>query len=325
MNSTVTAVSTKDMSREEWLEQRNKGIGGSDSPVIILGNEHPFSTPYELWQEKTGQGTPVDETPDMKRGKMLEPMIADLYKAETGRSVRRVNSILQHPDVPCMLANVDREIVGTDRGPGILEIKCPRARTFSRIMREGLPEYYQLQLQHYLAVTGREWGSFAIFSADNWELKHFDVEADRDVIDTLMTVCPQWWNKHVVGQTPPEDTGIAVDLPDIGGEGMFNTETPEWYFAVREYLEAKALADEARDLLEIKKLTITDLMTRYGSDIVEGAGARVYWKPQKGRTSFDHKKLAKEHPELDLGSYYKTGRPSRPFKLFPLKGGLLSE
>ena len=38
-------TSTKDMPREEWLEHRRSGIGGSDTPVIVLGNDHPFTSP----------------------------------------------------------------------------------------------------------------------------------------------------------------------------------------------------------------------------------------------------------------------------------------
>ncbi|WP_286953113.1 MULTISPECIES: YqaJ viral recombinase family protein [Aminobacterium] len=318
-------VSTLGMSREDWLNERKKGLGGSDSPVIILGNDHPFSTPLDLWLEKTGQGVYVEETPDMKRGKMLEGLVADLYKAETGRNVRRVNSVLQHPEIPCMLANVDREIVGTDKGPGILEIKCPRARTFSKIMRTGLPEYYYIQLQHYLAVKGWSWGSLAVFSADNWQMRYFDIERDEALIDVLEATLPKWWKKHVIDGVAPEDARLDVDLPDVGGEGVYQSETPEWYFAVRGYLEAKELADEANEIMEAKRKTITDLMTQYGSSIVEGSGARVYWKEQKGRTSFDWKKYQKDHPELDLSSYFKTGQVSRPFRFYQIKGGLLSE
>jgi len=319
-----TSLSTKEMNREEWLEHRGRGIGGSDSPVIVLGNDHPFKTPYELWQEKMGQGSYTEETPDMKRGKVLEPIAADIYKAKTGRNVRRVNRILQHPEIPCMLANVDREIVGNDRGPGILEIKCPRGRTFSKIKREGLPAYYYIQLQHYLSVTGRSWGSFAIFSADSWELLWFDVEADRGVIFSLEAEIPHWWENYVVKEQPPQDSTVDIDLPDAGGD-VVKTETPDWYFAVREYVEAKALADEAKELVSEKKMTITDLMKQYDADVVEGAGARVYWKQQKGRKSFDWKKFQKDNPDMDLSSYFKVSAPSRPFKLYPIKGGLLDE
>ena len=45
---TRVLVSTKELDREEWLTERRKGIGGSDTPVIVLGDDHPFTSPREL-------------------------------------------------------------------------------------------------------------------------------------------------------------------------------------------------------------------------------------------------------------------------------------
>ncbi|WP_374555109.1 YqaJ viral recombinase family protein [Aquitalea pelogenes] len=42
---------------------------------------------------------------------------------DTGRKVRRVNAVLQHPAHRFMLANLDREVRCPDEGWGILEIK----------------------------------------------------------------------------------------------------------------------------------------------------------------------------------------------------------
>ena len=40
------------MTREEWLEARKNGIGGSDAATILGLN--PYKTTIELWEEKTG-------------------------------------------------------------------------------------------------------------------------------------------------------------------------------------------------------------------------------------------------------------------------------
>ncbi|MDR3541878.1 MAG: YqaJ viral recombinase family protein [Desulfosporosinus sp.] len=46
-------VSTQNMSKEEWLQWRTKGIGGSDASVACGLNR--YKSPVELWMEKTGQ------------------------------------------------------------------------------------------------------------------------------------------------------------------------------------------------------------------------------------------------------------------------------
>ena len=51
----MTAISTAAMSRDEWLKERTKGIGGSDVSTILGLN--PYKTPLQLWEEKTGKSS----------------------------------------------------------------------------------------------------------------------------------------------------------------------------------------------------------------------------------------------------------------------------
>ena len=44
--------STLDMSHQEWLEDRKRGIGGSDVATVLGLNK--YKSPYQLWLEKTG-------------------------------------------------------------------------------------------------------------------------------------------------------------------------------------------------------------------------------------------------------------------------------
>jgi putative phage-type endonuclease len=75
--------------------------------------------------EKTGRKEPEDisHKEAVLWGIELEPVLAQVYAKRTGYKVRRVNAVLQHPEQPFMLANLDREVVGHPDGPGILEIK----------------------------------------------------------------------------------------------------------------------------------------------------------------------------------------------------------
>lgn len=41
------------MDREKWLEERRKGIGGSDAAALVGMNS--YSTPYMVWADKTGR------------------------------------------------------------------------------------------------------------------------------------------------------------------------------------------------------------------------------------------------------------------------------
>lgn len=47
-------VKTTELSRQDWLEVRKSGIGGSDAAAAVGLN--PFKSQTELWLEKTGRG-----------------------------------------------------------------------------------------------------------------------------------------------------------------------------------------------------------------------------------------------------------------------------
>ncbi len=74
--------------------------------------------------------------------------------------MRKVNAVLQHPDKPWMLANIDREVVGAS---GVQILECKTAGEFgSRLWKDGVPEYIQQQVQHQLAVTGKHAADVAV-------------------------------------------------------------------------------------------------------------------------------------------------------------------
>ncbi len=304
--------------RKEWLEERRKGLGGSDSPVVL--GVSPFKTRLDLWMEKRGLIEEPEATPAMKRGTVLEPVVAKLYQEATGRKLRRKPRILQHKKYPFLIADIDRQILSIDgKGPGVLEIKCPGIRVFSQCKRKGLPEYYLVQLQHYLEVTGRAWGSFAVFSAERWELIWFDVERDDEFIEILIKEDAEFWEKVMQGIPPEKDQPDKIkDLPRIGPAEIIRIETQDWEEAVTRLKEAQELREEAEELEEEAKARIQALMEQHNAQVAEGAGARIYWKWQKGRESIDTRRLKKEKPEI-WEKYKKQGKPYRAFRPYFLK------
>src|SRR5690606_20076292 len=87
---------TGQMSRDEWLQARRRGIGGSDAAVIA--GLDPFKSPVRLWMEKRGE---IEEEPAGEAaewGLLLEPVIAREFERRTGKRVRRRQAILQHPE-----------------------------------------------------------------------------------------------------------------------------------------------------------------------------------------------------------------------------------
>ena len=59
-----------------------------------------------------------------------------------------------------------------------------------------------------------------------------------------------------------------------------------------------------------------DWMLENGIDVVEGFGARIYFKEQKGRPTFDKAGLKRDNPDLDLTPYESRGNPFRRFVVY---------
>ena len=72
-------ISTKDMPREEWLEYRRLGIGGSDAGAIIGMN--PYATPYSVWADKTGRLPEKEDNEAMRQGRDFEDYVAKKEQA----------------------------------------------------------------------------------------------------------------------------------------------------------------------------------------------------------------------------------------------------
>jgi putative phage-type endonuclease len=261
-----------------------------------------YRTALDIYQAKVGEREPDAPNAAMKRGTFLEPVARKLYSELTGRKVRQQPQ-RQHASYPWMIGNVDGQILGDERGPGILEIKCPSIWSFAKIEREGLPLSYVIQAMHYMEVFGYAWASFAIFSAELWRMIHVDVPRDDELASALVLQEQRFWMAHVEKRVPPPvQVNTAPDLmaalakaeAAAGDAKLIVRNDPEWAEAARMYTEAREIVETGENLLETSKERLKALMVERGA--VEGSGLRVYWSEQDGRVTFDRKALEASAP-----------------------------
>lgn len=205
-----TFANTKDMSREEWLATRRKGIGGSDASAIMGLN--PYSSPLAVYLDKIGKAEEKETTEAMRQGTDFENYVAERfveYMEQNGTPVKihRVNRILQHPDYPWMLANIDRDIVGMDAG---LECKTASQNTKFKFDDGEINPHYYWQAMHYMAVTGaKEWYvAVLVYSKDFYT---FRVPRNEEHIQALIEAEKDFWENHVAVNVPPLPTGADAD------------------------------------------------------------------------------------------------------------------
>ncbi|CAJ0697963.1 YqaJ viral recombinase family nuclease [Ralstonia mannitolilytica] len=310
-------VSTQDMSRGDWLQVRKQGIGGSDAAAAVGLN--PYKSQLELWLEKTGRDAdlpkpnPADTKEPVYWGTLLEPIVAATYTQQTGNRVRKVNAVLQHPTVPFMLANIDREVTGS---PVVQVLECKTAGiNGAKLWRDGVPEYVQLQVQHQLAVTGKAAGDVAVLICGQ-ELQVHRIERDDDLITRLIELEGRFW-RYVETDTPPpadgsdsaatalqclypRDTGLTVDF----------TEDRSLSAAFANLVSVRAeIADRAKLEAQLKQRLQQAMGEATKAKFETG---EVSWKRSKDSQDLDTDKLLQDQPDL-LQRYPLTKPGSRRF------------
>lgn len=226
--------------REAWLEARRGGIGSSDAAVILGISK--WKSPLQLFAEKAGLADITEDEKDyLTWGHRLEPVIADAYEDETGRTTHDPGDydVQRHGNAPWMIATIDRLVVAVPAdsphrpptivadAPGVLELKTTNA--FRREeWKDEPPLAYQVQLQHQLAVTGHLWGSIAVLIGGQSFL-WTDIPRNDAFIERLMQAEEKFWQRVIKRDAPepdasrsstkilealyPRETEPAVDLP----------------------------------------------------------------------------------------------------------------
>lgn len=310
-------VKTHELNREQWLTVRKGGIGSSDAAAAVGLN--PYKSQLELWMEKTNrdgnlpQTDPNDETSPMYWGTLLEPIVAAHYTKRTGNKVRRINAVLQHPNEPWMLANIDREVVAAPRVQ-ILECKTAGING-ARLWKDGVPEYVQLQVLHQLAVTGKQAADVAVLIGGQ-DLQVHRIERDEKMIAQLIELERRFWQFVELDQAPPadgsesadqalralysRDTGVSLDLTEDGEMALVFADL----LAVR-----GELADANKKEAELKQ-RIQQRMGEASRALFVGGG--VSWKRSADGTTLDIDRLRREMPEL-AASFSKVVPGTRRF------------
>ncbi|KXS31659.1 MAG: endonuclease [Candidatus Gallionella acididurans] len=302
------------MSREEWLSVRGGGIGSSDAAVAV--GISPYKSPLELWLEKTNR-QPAPDLSDNDAvfwGTTLEHIIANVYAERTGAKVRKLNSVLQHPDYLFMLANLDRLVQHPTDGSGILEVKTAGVNS-AKFWEEGVPDSYQCQVLHQLAVTGKQWCDVAVLIGGQ-DFRIYRVIRDDAKIADLIRREEQFW-QCVIQDIPPavdgsESSGkaLASMYPADKGEVLDCTEDTSMNKLFSDYWAYRQQRETAEDQENLLKQRLQERLG-FASGAVLDCG-KISWRKSKDSTETNFKKLTAENPELV--ARYEVSKPgSRRF------------
>jgi len=315
-------VETKNMTQAEWLEVRRKGIGSSDCAAACGLN--PYMSMLELWMIKTGriQQNIEDESEGhapLYWGKRLEPLVAEYYSLHTNNKVRRVNAVLQHPDPDksFMLANLDYSVVGSDEVQ-ILECKTAGEHG-AKLWRDGVPLYVLCQVQHQLAVTGKQAAHVCVLICGH-ETRIFKVTRSEAVIEHIVKSERYFW-ECVENDTPP-----SVDASESAAKAilqLYPAHVPLTVEDLSQNENANLMFDQLIKMKEeiqhkqerFDKLKHHIQMLMKDAERATFAHGSVVWKKAKDSISLNTKALLQYQPEL-IELYPLQKRGSRRFNIY---------
>lgn len=318
----------ENMNREQWLAERRLGVGASDiADVLTL---EPYGCARRLFYEKVG--VPSDYAAEDKaifdRGRRMEPVILEMvqeYHPEV--DVKTATHESRRGTTPHHRASPDGYAYERTTSAGmVIESKTAGERAWRRMVREGLPEAYGVQLQWSMHVFGVRRGIFAVLWPDGWQFRSWIVERDQSLIDELVFAVDEFWYKVTMAKAnsapaeyAPErlmptdrrcqrcsyrttcqgralldsagkDELVRNDLVILGGsEARKIEDIAERYMSLRE------LASEAEDMLEAVKDELKAALGERGA--VEVRGARIYNRPVSS-LRVDTRKLKQKYADV---------------------------
>ncbi len=332
---------TKDMPKNEWLMKRKCGIGGSDASSILGFN--PYKSSMAVYLEKIDEiglkGKSVAQSSNdnedsgskekvgaqnsdnnfsnelkedyvykddknnykMELGNKLKSFVASEFMLKTGKKVRNINGILRNDKYPFAIANIDRAVVGEKAF-----LECKVTNSFNKKEWEKtIPIHYQIQMNHYMAVSGATHCYVAVLIG-NEELVIHKLERDKEMIDEIMKLEEMFWNNCILGDKLPMPDGsndysktLDILYKDSKEEELILFEAESILERYDEVVKLyKDFEKEKKAIEQYLKLQMQNYEIAYVGD------RKITWKKQE-RNTIDTTRLKKEHPEIVAG-YMKT-------------------
>lgn len=204
-------VCTEELSHDEWLRYRKRGIGGSDIGSILGLN--PYRSALALYSEKIDEEIkPEDENIAAELGLELEPFLSRKFekwiKKEEGLDIvlEREPFILQHPQFEYMLVNLDRKFIHPAKGYTPVELKTTSEFNRSNWEEDELPDSYYVQCQWQMLITGAS-QAYIAYLIGNRKFNAKVIIRNDEIIERLIEAAKNFWENHVIPKIPPAPDG----------------------------------------------------------------------------------------------------------------------
>lgn len=185
-----------DLTKEEWVQQRSVGFGGSDCGVIMGVNK--FMSLSTLIQKKLGMvkedKVSADKQYVFDYGHVMEDALVKYFGAVTGFEVFKDDAMYYHPNYPFMIADCDAFCIDNEGYKCLIECKTSTSEN-AKNWKSGIygedavvPVIsYIWQIRHYLSVLNLS-RAYLIIGFDNQASKISIIRVDRDISEEVRLI-----------------------------------------------------------------------------------------------------------------------------------------
>lgn len=281
------------------LAERRLFLGASEAAAAV--GLSPWATPVDVYLDKIGQGTPIEESLPMKVGQALEPLCLELLEAENELTVtdrqRNVGDGFRRATLDGISSDkrlVEAKTSGgfADWGEGV----------------EDIPQHYIIQVHHQFLVCPGFNRAYVPVVLGQRTFRVYEVQRSEETCQLLADLEDAFWQR-VLDRTPPEPTNAADVVKlfprDLGTKLVADQALENAIFALaKAKAKAKAAEEEAEALVDQVKIAM--------------GGANALVSPRGGvlatfNTSEAHRidvtRLRAENPSL--AQTYTTVNPQR--------------
>lgn len=287
-------------------QRRARLIGASD--VAALMRLIPFKGargPWDVYMDLYGLRARQPMNLHMRKGLILEPLLAQIYAETTGNRLFKAAETLPYPQLPILTVHVDRLAQETlAPQPNLtVELKMVGWRV-KKHWDDGIPAYVLTQVMAQMSAWGLQQAHVPVDFDD--ELSIFHAEFDREVETVILEAVESFWKNHIVPMKPPDYDGSSA-----AGQYLLQKYPKASEKVVQAPVEGKAAAT----LYLIHKSALEGLQEAVGTDRQRlqeligddkgfmADGWKAQWYDVKGAARTDWKAVQRDligHIEPDL-------------------------
>jgi putative phage-type endonuclease len=192
--------------RQDWLDERMQGIGASEIALVLGEAPAAWGSALTLYAQKIGKyERDLSGVEAVYWGQKLEGEIISAYAERTGRGTRRESLLLRSTEHPWALCTLDGRTweAANDDAAWPFEVKNVSGFKADEWV-DGPPEYYRLQIQQQMLVTGEERSTIAALVGGQ-RVIGADVPRDEATIRRIIYHGSRFWERVQKRDVPAPD------------------------------------------------------------------------------------------------------------------------